>query len=49
MEVRRFRTLAFETFKSLNDLHLAFMKNLFEKREISKRRKNQIPNLKIPH
>ena len=46
MEVRRFRTLALETFKTLNDLNPAFMKNLFAKREVSKRRKN---NLKIPN
>ena len=46
MEVRRLRTLALETFKTLNDLNPAFMKNLFAKREVSKRRKN---NLKIPN
>ena len=46
MEVRRFGTLALETFKTLNDLNPAFMKNLFAKREVSKRRKN---NLKIPN
>ena len=37
MEVRR--TLALETFKTLNDLNPAFMKNLFAKREVSKERK----------
>ena len=46
MEVRRFGTLALETFKTLNDLNPAFMKNLFAKREVSKRRKN---NLEIPN
>ena len=46
MEVRRLRTLALETFKTLNDLNSAFMKNLFAKREVSKRRKN---NLEIPN
>ena len=46
MEVRRFGTLALETFKTLNELNPAFMKNLFAKREVSKRRKN---NLKIPN
>ena len=45
MEVRRLRTLALETFKTLNDLNPAFMKNLFAKREVSKRTKN---NLEIP-
>ena len=46
MEVRRLRTLALETFKTLNDLNPAFMKNLFAKREVSKRMKNslEIPN-----
>ena len=39
MEVRRFGTLALETFKTLNDLNPAFMKNLFAKREVSKRRR----------
>ena len=37
MEVRRLRTLALETFKTLNDLNPALMKNLFAKREVSKR------------
>ena len=46
MEVTRLRTLALETFKTLNDLNPAFMKNLFAKREASKRRKN---NLQIPN
>ena len=46
MEVRRLGTLALETFKTLNDLNPAFMKNLFAKREVSKRRKN---NLEIPN
>ena len=31
MEVRRLRTSALETFKLLNDLNPAFMKNLFVK------------------
>ena len=46
MEVRRLRTLALEIFKTLNDQNPAFMKNLFAKREVSKRRKNklEIPN-----
>ena len=39
MKVRRFRALALETFKTLNDLNPAFMKNLFAKQEVSKRRK----------
>ena len=39
VEVRRLRTLALESFKILNDLNPAFMKNLFAKREESKRRK----------
>ena len=46
MEVRRLGTLALETFKTLNDLNPAFMKNLFAKREVSKRTKN---NLEIPN
>ena len=45
MEVTRLRTLALKTFKTLNDLNPAFMKNLFSKREASRRRKNlEIPN-----
>ena len=39
MEVRRLRTFAPETFKILNDLNPAFIKNLFAKREESKGRK----------
>ena len=46
MEVRRLRTLALETIKTLNDSNPAFMKNLFAKREVSKRRKN---NLETPN
>ena len=46
MEVRRLRTLALETFKTLNDLNPTFAKNLFGKREISKRKKN---NLETPN
>ena len=46
MEIRRPRTLALESFKTLNDLNPAFMKNLFAKREASKKRKN---NLEIPN
>ena len=46
MEVRRLRTLALETFKTLNDLNPTFTKNLFEKREVSKRKKN---NLETPN
>ena len=46
MKVRRLRTLAIETFKTLNDLNPAFMKNLLAKQEVSQRRKNklEIPN-----
>ena len=46
IEVRRLRTLASETFKTLNDLNPPFMKNLFAKQEVSNRRKN---NLEIPN
>ena len=46
MEVRRLRTLALENFKTSNDLNPVLMKNLFTKRKVSKRRKN---NLEIPH
>ena len=46
MEVRRLRTLALETFQTLNVLNPAFMKNLFAKWEVSKRSKN---NLEIPN
>ena len=47
MEIRRPRTLALESFKTLNDLNPAFMKiYLFAKREASKKRKN---NLEIPN
>ena len=46
MEVRRLRTLALETIKTWNDSNAAFMKNLFAKREVSKRRKN---NLETPN
>ena len=42
MEVRRFRTLVLETFKTLNDLNPKFLTNLFEKREVSQRRKNNL-------
>ena len=42
MEVRRLRTLALETFKTLNDLNPAFMKNIFAKWDVSKRRKNNL-------
>ena len=42
MEVRWLRTLALETFKTLNDLNPAFMKNLFVKREAAKGRKNNL-------
>ena len=42
MEVRRLRTLALEIFKKLNDLNPAFMNNIFAKREVSKRRKNNL-------
>ena len=38
VEVRTLETLALETFKTLNNLYLAFMKNLIAKREVSKRR-----------
>ena len=43
MEVR---TLVVETYKTLNDLNPALMKNLFAKTEVSMRRKN---NLEIPN
>ena len=46
IEARTLRTLALETFKTLNDVNPVFMKNLFAKREVSKRRKN---NLEIPN
>ena len=46
IEARTLRTLAPETFKTLNDVNPVFMKNLFAKREVSKRRKN---NLEIPN
>ena len=46
MEVRRLSALALETFKTLNDLNPAFMKNVFAKREVSKRRKK---NVEIPN
>ena len=46
MEVRRLRTLALETIKTLNDSNQALMKNLFAKREVLKRRKN---NLETPN
>ena len=45
MEIRRIRTLALETFKSLNKLNPHFMKDLFNKRNTFERRKN---NLEIP-
>ena len=37
VEERTLETLALETFETLNDLNLAFMKNLVAKREVSKR------------
>ena len=46
MEVKRLRTLALEAFKTLNDLNPGFMKNLLAKREVSKKRRN---NLEIPN
>ena len=45
-EVGRLRTLALESFKTLNDLNPTFIKNLLEKREVSQRRKN---SLEISH
>ena len=45
MEIRRIRTLALETFKTINDLNPSFMKNLFNKRKFSNRREN---DLEIP-
>ena len=45
MEVRRLGTFTLETVKTLNGVNPAFMKNLFAKREVSKRTKN---NLEIP-
>ena len=44
MEIR-LGTLVLETVKALNGLNPAFMKNLFAKRQVSKRTKN---NLEIP-
>ena len=41
MEVRRRRTLALETFKTLNNLNPAFMKNLFAKRVVSAKEKEK--------
>ena len=41
MEVRRLRTLALETFKTLNNLNPAFMKNLFAKRVVSAKEKEK--------
>ena len=46
MEVRRLRTLALETFKTLNDLNPTFTKKFFEKRELLTRRES---NLAIPN
>ena len=45
MEIRRIRTLALETFKSLNKLNPHFMNGLVNKSNKSERRKN---NLEIP-
>ena len=39
---KKTQTLALETFKTLNGLNPAFMKNLFAKQEVSKRRKNNL-------
>ena len=41
-EVGRLRTLALESFKTLNDLNPTIIKNLLEKREVSQRRKNSL-------
>lgn len=41
MEIRRIRTLALETFKTINDLNPSFMKNLFNTRKHSKKRENK--------
>ena len=45
MEIRRIRTLALETFKTINNLNPSFMNNLFNIRKSSNRREN---NLEIP-
>ena len=42
MEIRRIRTLALETFKTINDLNPSFMKNLFNKRKFSNRREDAL-------
>ena len=39
-DIRRLRTLALETFETLNDLNPASMKNIFSKQEVPKRWKN---------
>ena len=49
MEVRRLRTAVLKTFKILSDLNPAFMRNLFAKREVSKRRKEKLRNTKPKH
>ena len=42
MEVRRLSMMALEIFKSFNDLNPTFMKNLFNKRNNTNRRKNDL-------
>ena len=42
MELRRLRMMALEISKSLNDLNPSFIKELFNKRNNVRRRKNDI-------
>ena len=42
MEIRILRTLAVEVFKTLNQINLAYMKNVFTLKKISKVRQNDI-------
>ena len=42
MEIRILRTLAVEVFKTLNEINLAYMKNVFTLKKISKVRQNDI-------
>ena len=42
MEIRRLRTLAFEIFKTLNEINPLYMKNIFTPKENAKVRQNDI-------
>ena len=42
MEIQRLRTLAFEIFKSLNEINPPYMKNIFTPKENTKVRQNDI-------